>query len=88
MSLSTPKKTKKRRRQGIVVSAKMEKTVTVAIERSKLHPKYLKRYKTDKKVKAHAAENQYQEGDLVIIEECRPLSRQKHWRVIGKITKR
>ncbi len=87
MALPNPKKAP-RRRQGTIVSAKMEKTVTVAIERSTLHPKYLKRYRVVKKVLAHAAGNQYQEGDLVTIEECRPLSRHKHWRVIGKITKK
>lgn len=87
MSLQTPQKNIKRQRKGVVVSTKMNKTVVVALERSALHPKYLKRYRIVKKVKAHDEKNECQEGDLVTIEECRPLSREKHWRVIVRSSK-
>lgn len=69
---------------GTVVSNKMQKTVVVEVERLKEHPKYKRRYKVRKKYKAHT-EEKYQVGDKVIIEECRPLSKEKHWRVIKKL---
>ncbi len=70
---------------GKVVSDKMQKTVIVRVERVKLHPKYKKRYKTYKKYKAHDEKGQYKIGDRVIIEECRPISKEKKWRVIKKL---
>ena len=69
---------------GTVVSNKTQKTVVVKIERIKEHPKYKKRYKVSKKYKAHDEKDEYKIGDRVIIEECRPLSKEKQWRVIGK----
>ncbi len=80
------KKITKRSREGVVVSDKMEKTVVVAVSRSKVHPKYLKRYRITKKFKAHDQKNEYKVGDKVLICECRPLSREKRWRVVKKIT--
>lgn len=77
-------KSRKKRLKGIVVSDKMDKTVVVEVERIKEHPKYKRRYRVHKRYKAHDEENRYQVGDKVIIEECRPLSREKRWRVIGK----
>ena len=71
--------------QGTVVSDKMEKTVVVKIERIKEHPRYKKRYKVHKKYKAHDEKGEYKEGDVVIIEETRPISKDKRWRVIGKV---
>jgi len=71
--------------QGPVVSDKMDKTVTVVIERSKMHPRYFKRYKIHTKYKAHDEKNQYKVGDVVIIQECRPVSKNKKWRVIKKV---
>ncbi len=71
--------------QGIVVSDKMEKTVVVEVERVKEHPRYKKRYKEHKKYKAHDEKGEYKTGDKVVIEECRPLSKDKRWRVIGKV---
>ena len=65
---------------GTVISNKMEKTVVVKVERVKQHPRYKKRYKVHKKYKAHT-EGEFKVGDKVIIEECRPLSKGKHWRV-------
>ena len=71
--------------QGTIVSDKMEKTVVVEVERVKEHPRYKKRYKEHKKYKAHDEKGEYKMGDKVIIEECRPLSKDKKWRVIGKV---
>jgi small subunit ribosomal protein S17 len=66
---------------GRVVSDKMNKTVTVLIERRVTHPLYGKIITRSKKYHAHDESNECKEGDLVIIEECRPLSRTKSWRV-------
>lgn len=70
--------------QGIVVSNKMQKTVVVEVERIKKHPKYKRRYKVGKKYKAHDEKGEYKVGDRIIIEECRPISKEKRWRVIKK----
>ncbi len=70
---------------GKVISDKMQKTVVVEVERIKEHPKYKKRYKISKKYKAHDEKGEYKVGDIVIIEECRPLSKEKRWRVIKKL---
>ena len=75
----------KRQLKGIVVSDKMEKTVVVRVERFKIHPLYKRRYWVSKKYKADNQKGEYKIGDKVIIEECRPLSKDKHWRVIKKI---
>jgi len=75
-----PKKTLK----GIVVSDKMQKTIVVKVERQVRHPKYKKTYKVHKKYKAHDEKEEYRVGDDVIIEECRPLSKEKCWRVVKK----
>lgn len=77
------KKTKKNI-TGIVVSDKMMKTVTVLVNRFVKHPKYGKFMKVSKKYKAHDEGNAYKEGDNVIIEECRPLSKDKAFRVIQR----
>ena len=74
----------KHRLTGIVVSNKMEKTVVVKVERIKKHPKYKRRYRVHKKYKAHDEKKEYKAGDKVMIEECRPKSKEKKWRVIGK----
>ncbi|MGC8880679.1 MAG: 30S ribosomal protein S17 [Minisyncoccia bacterium] len=77
------KKAVKRRLKGIVVSAKMEKTAVVKVDRLKFHSKYKKYYKVSKKFKAHNEANKYKEGEKVIIEETRPLSKEKRWRIVG-----
>ncbi|PIR02757.1 MAG: 30S ribosomal protein S17 [Candidatus Nealsonbacteria bacterium CG_4_9_14_3_um_filter_35_11] len=74
----------KKQLTGKVISNKMQKTVVVRVERIKKHPLYGKRYKIHKKYKAHNDKEEYKVGDEVIIEECRPLSRDKRWKVIGK----
>src|SRR5690606_14330769 len=69
---------------GRVVSDKMDKTVTVLVERRVMHPLYKKFIKRSKKYAAHDEGNLCKEGDLVQIEECRPISRRKAWLVIGR----
>lgn len=68
---------------GRVTSDKMDKTVTVLIERKVKHPLYGKIIRQSKKFHAHDENNQYKEGDLVTIQESRPLSRTKTWVVTG-----
>ena len=75
----------KKKLQGIVVSDKMQKTVVVSVERIKEHPKYKRRFKIHKKYKAHDPAQEYRVGDKVVIEETRPISKDKRWKVIGKI---
>ncbi|MAF43193.1 MAG: 30S ribosomal protein S17 [Parcubacteria group bacterium] len=70
--------------KGIIISNKMEKTVVVKVELIKEHPKYKRRFKIHKKYKSHLDSGDYKVGDKVIIEECRPISKEKHWRVISK----
>lgn len=70
---------------GTIVSDKMQKTVVVDVETVKEHPKYKRRYKANKKFKAHVEGSDYKVGDKVIIEECRPISKDKNWTVIKKI---
>ena len=67
---------------GRVVSNKMDKTVTVLLERRVKHPMYGKYIRRSSKVHAHDAENTCNEGDTVRIAECRPLSKSKSWQVI------
>ncbi|MFC1613055.1 30S ribosomal protein S17 [Patescibacteria group bacterium] len=67
---------------GKVVSDKMEKTIIVKVERVKLHKKYKKRYTVSKGYKVHDEKGQYKIGDNVRFVECRPLSKDKRWRVI------
>jgi len=69
---------------GKVISDKMQKTVVVLVERIREHPKYKRRFKVKKKYKAHNEKGEYKIGDRVIIEECRPISKEKRWRVISK----
>jgi small subunit ribosomal protein S17 len=76
------KKRNKKSLQGMVVSNKMDKTVVVTIKRSTQHPLYKKIVRKDKRYKAHDERNECQIGDTVKITECRPLSRDKHFRVV------
>ena len=72
---------------GRVVSDKMQKTVTVLIERRVMHPLYGKVVTRSKRYHAHDEKGEFHEGDLVTIEECRPLSRTKAWRVVSLVEK-
>jgi len=66
---------------GQVVSNRMEKTITVLIERRVEHPLYRKYVRKSTKLMAHDENNECKEGDTVAIEECRPLSKNKSWRL-------
>lgn len=79
------KQTKKRRLQGVVTSDKMQKTRVVSVTHFRKHPKYLKYYRVTRKFKAHDENNEYKAGDKVIIEETRPLSKEKRWRIVERL---
>lgn len=72
----------KQTRHGVVTSAKMDKTVVVETQRLTRHPLYERVLRRTTKFKAHDEANECNEGDEVEIEECRPISRTKSWRVI------
>jgi small subunit ribosomal protein S17 len=67
---------------GIVKSDKMDKTIVVTIETLKLHPLYKKYVKRAKKVKAHDEKNEAKTGDRVRVIECRPISKEKCWKLV------
>ena len=67
---------------GVVKSNKMEKTITVSVERKMKHPKYKKFVKSTAKFKAHDEKNECNENDIVSIMETRPLSKGKRWRLV------
>ncbi len=75
----------KKKLTGIVISDKMQKTVVVEVESVKQHPKYKRRYKVHKKYKAHDEKQEYHAGDTVVIEETKPISKDKTWIVVGKV---
>ena len=75
-----PKKLK-----GVIVSNRMKDTAVVLVNRLAQAPKYHKYYKVSKKFKAHNAGNQYQEGETVIIQETRPISKDKKWIIVAKV---
>ena len=75
----------KRQLTGKIISLKTPKTAVVLAETIKEHEKYKKRFKSHKKYKAHIVEGEYQEGETVIIEETRPISKDKCWKIIQKI---
>lgn len=69
---------------GIVFSDKMDKTIIVKVNRTKIHPKYKKRFTVSRRYKVHDEKNKFKTGDKVEFIECRPLSKDKKWRVIYK----
>lgn len=72
----------KRRLQGTIVSDKMDKTAVVRVERITQHPLYRKVMRRHSKYKAHDEANEARVGDRVVIEECRPMSRDKRWTIV------
>ena len=70
--------------KGIIISDKADKTVIVKVERIKEHPKYKRRFKTHKNYKAHDENNEYKVGENVVIEETKPISKDKSWKVAKK----
>ena len=73
----------KRIMQGVVVSNKMDKSIVVNVERRTQHPLYKKFIRRSKKYVAHDENNTCQEGDVVQIQECRPISKRKTWEVVA-----
>ncbi|MCX8016020.1 MAG: 30S ribosomal protein S17 [Patescibacteria group bacterium] len=80
-------KTIKRKLEGVVVSDKMNKTIVVKVESFKRHPLYHKIMRVSKRFKAHDEKNECKVGDVVVIEQTRPLSKEKRWKV-AQIIKR
>jgi len=80
-------KKNKRRLKAIVISNKMTKTIVVRVTRMKMHTKYHKQYKIGKNYKVHDEKETAKVGDTVVIEEIRPLSKDKRWRLIEIIKK-
>ncbi len=76
------KKSRRQQKIGRVVSDKMDKTIVVAVESLKKHRIYKRTYKRTKRFQAHDEENTCRVGDIVRIEESRPLSKMKHWRLV------
>lgn len=76
----------KKQLKGKIVSNKMSKTVVVKVERMVQSKKYKKIFKTQKKYKAHAEDQKYNIGDTVMIEECNPISKEKKWKVIKRLS--
>jgi small subunit ribosomal protein S17 len=85
----TPQESVSRRktRQGVVVSAARDKTITVMLETARPHPVYQKTVRRSSKLHAHDERNEASEGDIVRIAECRPLSRLKRWRLVEIVEK-
>ena len=68
--------------RGVVISARMDKSITVLVVRQFKHPLYKKYIRRSTRLHAHDESNDCREGDIVLIEECRPLSKMKSWRVV------
>lgn len=81
--MDTKKTTIKRRLKGTIASIGMQNTAIISITRSIRHPKYGKNYKRSKKYAADTAGKQFVVGQAVTIEECRPLSKTKRWRIVN-----
>lgn len=86
-AVATAKASRRQQKTGRVVSNKMDKTIVVAVETLKRHPLYKRTYKATTKFKAHDEHNEALPGDMVRIEETRPISKDKRWRLV-EITKR
>jgi len=82
-SETTKKTTLKRQFQGVVVSTKMQYTVVVRVDSVKIHPQYKKRYTTSKRYACDYRGSDLKLGDTVTIEEIRPMSKTKRWRVVS-----
>ncbi len=82
MEASSEKKTNKRTFTGTVVSDKMAKTIVIEVSRRKLEPLYHKYISLTKKLKVHDEKNEAHIGDTVRVIECRPLSKEKRWRLL------
>jgi len=81
------KEIKNRKLTGTVVSDRMDKTRVVAVERLTKHARYQKFFKITKRFKAHDEKNEFHTGDIVVMQETRPLSRDKRWEIVQIIQK-
>ncbi len=84
---SVSKDVRARTLQGSVQSAKMDKTITVLVERQLQHPLYKKYIRRSTRLHAHDENNECQKGDIVVIEESRPISKSKSWRLVKVVTR-
>lgn len=84
---SVSKEVRARTLQGSVQSAKMDKTITVLVERQLQHPLYKKYIRRSTRLHAHDENNECQKGDIVVIEESRPISKLKTWRLVKVVTR-
>lgn len=82
MAEEKSKKIVQRRFKGVVVSNKMTKTLVIRVDYFALHPQYGKRYRVSKKYKVHDETGKYKIGDQVEFVECRPISKDKKWRIL------
>ncbi len=82
-SKETTKKIIRKKFNGVVTSDKGDKTIVVSVERVKMNEKYQKRYIVSKKYKVHDENNSFKVGDKVTFVECRPVSKDKKWRVVA-----
>ncbi|NKE63625.1 30S ribosomal protein S17 [Lentzea sp. PSKA42] len=85
--VQTEKRNDRKVREGLVVSDKMDKTIVVALEDRKKHPRYSKIMRSTTKVKVHDEENSAGVGDRVLLMETRPLSATKRWRLVEILEK-
>ncbi|MDO8524953.1 MAG: 30S ribosomal protein S17 [Candidatus Omnitrophota bacterium] len=85
--MQSDSRTNRKERLGVVVSDKMDKTITVRVERVSRHPVYNRSVKTATKFKAHDEANTARIGDVVRIQETRPLSKTKRWRLVEIVKK-
>ncbi|MFB6212449.1 MAG: 30S ribosomal protein S17 [Candidatus Magasanikbacteria bacterium] len=74
-----------RQLKGKITSDKMDKTCVVEVSRLKKHPRYLKYFEVTDKYKAHDEEEKFSEGEEVVIEETSPISKDKRWKVVGRV---
>ena len=84
MTKAKTEKTQKRRFEGTVVSDKMQKTIVVRVDRVKTNAKYHLQFAASRRFKVHDEKGEFKVGDRVAFEECRPYSKDKRWKAIGK----
>lgn len=82
--MNTIQKKNKRQIKGIVVGTGMKKTAVVEVSRFTMHPKYKKYVKSSRRFKVHDEKNECKIGDTVLIEETRPISKEKHFKIVGR----
>ena len=85
MQTQSPTIAQRRHLQGLVVSTKMTKTVVIRIDRQVAHPKYGKYFTVSRKFKVHDENGSAHMGDLIEVEETRPLSKDKRWRYVSTV---